>query len=376
MISSSANLQVAPAPSDRYVTCGITIRVACLNKIFNYGILAYSEDFEHLLNILRAVTYNLVTLLDVKDPSIIIHSIVNMIIEKRSGLLVVSNNKCSGINVKIRSLLYDKDVKNTISLKKGTFIIKTFEGEFLGVVLRESKSKDLQCVTTNVGFYDCVLYDIGLVRENNEDSGIIMSIDMRYCDERMLIIAAAVADGVGGLEYGERASYIAIRNLATYTFIEDDPRTILEKAIRSAHLEIQEYSVHVGKASATTFTGMILINNTLHLAHVGDSSAYILNNVGIIKLCTEHATDNMLTQALGFKIDKIEHVGPITLPENSLIILATDGLTKVIRPDELVTYIDRKNLEKTCKEIHNEIIRRGAPDNTTLIMLKLEKEIK
>ncbi|NPB00060.1 MAG: serine/threonine-protein phosphatase [Crenarchaeota archaeon] len=376
MISSSANLQVVPAQicSDEYVVCGVTIRIACFNRIFNYGILAYSTDVDHLIDILGAAIYGVTSLLDVSEVA----RCVSRMIRRDSGIVIVRDGECAGINVLVRSSLYrrEKDVREVCKLKRGIALFESINRIPLGIVALDLKRKELQSIAGKARYYDCILYDVGLVRRNNEDSGIVISMDMRDRENRFLVLSAAVADGVGGLEYGEKASYIAVRNLATYMFIEEDPQTILEKAIRRAHVEIQEYSVYMGKASATTFTGIVIVENELHLAHVGDSIAFIYDNSrGMIKLCSEHARDNVLMQAVGYKIDKVEHNGPIPLSDNALIILATDGLSKVVQEQELQLLIDPEDLEKTCKNIQYEVRRRGAPDNVTLILLKIGKEI-
>src|SRR5215211_1117079 len=97
--------------------------------------------------------------------------------------------------------------------------------------------------------------DLGLVRENNEDTA--------YAGTRLL----AVADGVGGAPAGELASDIAIRALsALETGADgDDQVAALRAALDSANRRIREAAeadrAHEGLG--TTLTAMLLAGDQL-----------------------------------------------------------------------------------------------------------------
>ena len=57
--------------------------------------------------------------------------------------------------------------------------------------------------------YSCQT-DVGAVRENNQDSLVVKSLNLG----KHMVVFAAVCDGVGGLSHGERASRTSVEMLS------------------------------------------------------------------------------------------------------------------------------------------------------------------
>jgi len=104
--------------------------------------------------------------------------------------------------------------------------------------------------------------DIGQVREGNEDS--------------LLIVAPlyAVADGMGGHRGGEVASNLALETVQQ--LFEQQQGTLAEQ-VGEANRAVFERSRSDRSVSGmgTTLTAALVDGSRVHLAHVGDSRAYL-----------------------------------------------------------------------------------------------------
>ena len=103
------------------------------------------------------------------------------------------------------------------------------------------------------------LTDIGLVRNNNEDSYLNLPEYQLW----------AVADGMGGCESGEIASAIAISQLKNAIVAGED----LVTAIQHCHHAVEQAAIDgVGaKGMGSTIVALKTQNNHYQIAWVGDS---------------------------------------------------------------------------------------------------------
>ena len=130
--------------------------------------------------------------------------------------------------------------------------------------------------------------------------------------------AFVLADGAGGHDAGDVASYIATTVIAEHlapvaintvrshpeefdveitpsvlpdTLGEEDIQTGLENAINDAHREIIRYADAEGTQAYTTVVAGVYADGHLHLGWVGDSRAYLVNEAReeIVRLTKDHA---------------------------------------------------------------------------------------
>ena len=120
--------------------------------------------------------------------------------------------------------------------------------------------------------------DLGLVRDGNEDSGLISP---------QLI---AVADGMGGHAGGEVASTIAIKALQDKQKLAGPANeillsmtTIIDRAISLKVRQTPELS-----GMGTTLTALLINGENVELLHVGDSRCYAFTNNKLTQLSTDH----------------------------------------------------------------------------------------
>jgi PPM family protein phosphatase len=124
--------------------------------------------------------------------------------------------------------------------------------------------------------------DVGMVRQNNQDSG--------YAGPHLLV----VADGMGGHAGGDLASATVIAELFD---LDDDAysggetTSLLNKRIARANSELGRLIGDDPKLEGmgTTVTAMLRSRNTLALAHIGDSRAYLFRDDELTQITRDHS---------------------------------------------------------------------------------------
>lgn len=244
------------------------------------------------------------------------------------------------------------------------------------------------------------LSDKGKVRINNEDSFII--------DGNINFIA--VADGMGGHKSGEVASNMAVnitlKNLKKYFKKEKElPKinkdltfetNILLNAVEEANMEIYEKAQEEeNKGMGTTLTCVLLNNSLASIVHIGDSRAYIVRNWEIFQITEDDSFimeqyrsgkitlqemekspfKNVLTKALGTKKYNTYFVREEKINPGDIILLSTDGLTKMLSNKEIVEILKKnKDMKESVKELIKNANTKGGEDNITVVLAKAEKK--
>ena len=215
----------------------------------------------------------------------------------------------------------------------------------------------------------------GIRRSGNEDSFLLQP-------ERGIF---AVADGLGGLSYGEVASGMCVDMLSKSDMSASEDLTGLVRGISSAIAE-KGHELNSGTIG-TTLTLAIIDGGYARLAQVGDSLAYMILPSGDgIQLTREQTVaeeyrragrtdfdpylEHVLTQCLGQDREVMPDVFVREFPENSRMLLCSDGITKTI-DDAHIYEILRTGLDP--KSIVEELIAtanaNGGPDNSTAVVL-------
>jgi PPM family protein phosphatase len=215
--------------------------------------------------------------------------------------------------------------------------------------------------------------DVGRVRKGNEDS---------FTAEEPLY---AVADGMGGHQGGEVASSVALEVLGTGD-------GTLEELVRKANDEVVRRAAKDPGLSGmgTTLTALRREGDTLRLAHVGDSRAYLLRDGTIQRLTKDHSVvqrlvdegrltadeaeihpqRSILTRALG--VDEAVQVdqGAIEPQPADRLLLCSDGLTSMVDEDAitgiLVEHTDPQAAADALVEAANGA---GGQDNITAVVI-------
>lgn len=237
--------------------------------------------------------------------------------------------------------------------------------------------------------------DLGRVRENNEDKyEFFLPESPSQLASRGLVFV--VCDGMGGHEAGQIAS-----ELATKTFIDvylNHPATETRVAARDAVLAANRFVHDVSRAipgregMGTTLSSLLLIQDTMVVAHVGDSRVYRLRGeeAGCITsdhtwvnesvkagLITEaeavnHPFKNVITRAIGtaatVEVDVFE--GDVLAGDRYL--LCSDGVMNHVEDPEIYQHMRDYAPSEAVWRLVNLAITRGGSDNTTVMIVRVD----
>ncbi len=154
--------------------------------------------------------------------------------------------------------------------------------------------------------------EVGLVRKNNQDSGLASS--------EML----AVADGMGGAAAGDLASAIAVDTLRSALPAADHrkPLESVSQALGSANERIADLIAADATLDGmgTTATVAVLDDDQLRLAHIGDSRAYLFRDGHLEQLTHDHSWVQSLVDD-----GKISETEAQVHPHRSLLLRVING---------------------------------------------------
>ncbi|HZY01761.1 MAG TPA: Stp1/IreP family PP2C-type Ser/Thr phosphatase [Dermatophilaceae bacterium] len=224
--------------------------------------------------------------------------------------------------------------------------------------------------------------DVGLVRQENQDSG--------YAGPHLLI----VADGMGGHAAGDVASSIAIGEMVSLDGESpgaDEALDRLAEALRSANSELRNAVERQPelKGMGTTVTALLRTGNKIAVAHIGDSRAYLLRDGTLTQITHDHSFVQSLVDE--GRITEAEAEGH---PQRSLVTRVLTGQHEdepdlamreahvgdryLICSDGLSGFVARDTIEEilvqaqppalTADRLVELAMRAGAPDNVTCII--------
>ncbi len=231
------------------------------------------------------------------------------------------------------------------------------------------------------------LSKIGLKRLDNEDAVGVFEIDNG--------ILAILCDGLGGNKAGEVASQLTIETVRNI-FSEEDNTDSLSK-IKQAIIESNNAIIKNANADfdlkgmATTAEVLYLKDDTAFWGHIGDSRIYLLKNSKLKQLTKDHSlvqklvdegyltmkeaenhpNKNIIMRALGDN-DNIEidlSKQKINATDDVKFFLCSDGVTTVIKDEELQNILSENDLKSVSKTLADLIEERGAPDNFSFIII-------
>jgi len=255
----------------------------------------------------------------------------------------------------------------------------------------------VDCKTPKPGIEAASLTDVGLQRSNNEDSFLYWEPDSseEFLRKGRLSV---VADGMGGYEGGQEASRLAVETVR-HIYDRDftgDAQTVLVAALRSAHETIQRYAQEHPQfhGMGTTCTAVSIIGKQLSFAHIGDSRLYLVRAHTLSRLTRDHSyvgrlvesgivrsedaeshpQRHILTAALGSGHEIFPHTPdqPLALEPGDTLVLCTDGLWSLIADQDIVSVVDARQPSEACSMFVKMAIERGAPDNVTVQVIRIQ----
>jgi protein phosphatase len=247
------------------------------------------------------------------------------------------------------------------------------------------------------------LTDIGLVRKLNQDA---FSLDNA-------LQLWVLADGMGGYAGGEVASRIAVDTIPyvvrTQLSSEDSEcvqpdkfKSIVCEAIEEANQSIRKEAGQHETIKGMGTTVVVVAVTRLPagyqaiVAHAGDSRAYLFRHRTISLLTTDHSLmeerlalnlitpeqirthplRHVVTKALGIEPQVHPTIQTYPLEPSDLILLCSDGLTKMMEDPEIQTIVRQEGpqLELICHTLVTTANRLGGEDNTTVVAIGLNSD--
>jgi serine/threonine protein phosphatase PrpC len=228
----------------------------------------------------------------------------------------------------------------------------------------------------------------GRVRSGNEDSYLIGDA------------VHAVADGMGGHQAGEIASDAALEPLraldVTALAGPDEVGEALATAVRKANTIVVERASSDPQLEGmgTTLTAVAVRDGQLHVAHVGDSRAYLLRDAeDMSQLTTDHtlverlvregrlsrdeaATHpqrNVITRAIGHETAvEVEVLPPITLRDGDQVLLCSDGLSGPVDDARIAAILaETMDGDEAIAALLAQANAEGGPDNITAVLIRV-----
>ncbi len=246
------------------------------------------------------------------------------------------------------------------------------------------------------------LSDVGLQREHNEDSFVVLS-------EHDLFV---VADGMGGHRAGDVASKLATETISEFfrstanedvtwpfhfdTNLSEEENRLLT-GIRVANRQIFERSSRSRECHGmgTTVVGAMFSprKRRMYIGHVGDSRCYRIRNGSITLLTRDHSLindyllampdlteeqrselpKNVITRALGMHdqvVVDLQHDDPRS---GDVYVLCSDGLSGMVEDEEILSLVkERSDIGEVCAALIAKANEHGGEDNVTAVVIKIE----
>ncbi len=231
------------------------------------------------------------------------------------------------------------------------------------------------------------LTDVGMKRQNNEDSYIVNAAN----EDKIFI----VADGMGGHNAGEIASLEACRITESYVLEgKGDIDSILREGVIKANRDIYVRAAENAsmKGMGTTIDVCVMRDGKLHIAHVGDSRVYIVNENSIRRITKDHSIvgmmleegsiteeearvhpqRNYITRAVGSSVNIEVDIICEEIHSGEWVLMCTDGLTNMIEKSQLHQIITgADNVDDGARELVRRAKENGGDDNITVILFRV-----
>jgi protein phosphatase len=231
-------------------------------------------------------------------------------------------------------------------------------------------------------------------RPANEDKALCTVKGNRDSENRVVL---AVADGMGGLEAGEKASetvHELLKRLSRESLSNDFQETVekVDTCIKTANRLIYEWSQKVkGAQVGTTVCGALVMGNRSLFFNVGDSRVYLIRAGEIWRITKDHshavssfdvsASNNKpmrkdpfahaLTRAVGTDPEVAVDFFPadhfFRLKKGDILFTCTDGLWNEVTDVEIRgVLIGIHNIKESLEKLYKLAYKKGSTDNISM----------
>lgn len=246
------------------------------------------------------------------------------------------------------------------------------------------------------------------MRERNEDAFVVANLGtgeeglgsgtrVQELDASGALVG--VCDGMGGAAAGDLASAMAAEQLrdviATGSPFGDSAaaQQVLLNALGAANRAIAQYASAnpTKQGMGTTATAALIFGPDVHIAHIGDSRAYLRRGQELVQLTTDHSVvgqmiasgqlsaaqardfehRNVLLQALGVQPAISPEIVIVTVREGDVLMLCSDGLTGPLEDAQVLELmLAHEDPMRGARALTESACAAGGPDNVTVAMVR------
>ncbi len=233
--------------------------------------------------------------------------------------------------------------------------------------------------------------DRGMVREENQDAYALLPLSKRQQ-------AAVVCDGMGGARAGNIASTMAVEAFSSafselWAAKERKANVLLQTAATKANTVVHHRAMNdrACYGMGTTMVAAYQDGKKATILNVGDSRAYLITPETITQITRDHSlvedlvqrgeltseqarihpNKNLITRALGSEADLHEDLFERDVVAGEYFLLCSDGLSNVVSEQEMLYEVLHGGAaEDCCNRLLEIAIKRGAPDNVTVVLIE------
>ncbi len=228
--------------------------------------------------------------------------------------------------------------------------------------------------------------DVGLVRQNNEDI-FLFDQDRGFC---------LVADGMGGMAGGERASRFfaqaASENLSSGSHTsEADQIDAVQRTFWHANQSILNYVDENPHLQGMGCTAELLVfsKNRFVIGHMGDSRTYQFRNNRLKQLTKDHSLvqeqldqglisvpqaevhsmRNIILRAVGVEADLQLDIIRGNIRQDDQYLICSDGLTDMVDSNAIADVLTTgAGLHQKVEDLIGKALSAGGNDNITVVL--------
>ncbi len=240
-------------------------------------------------------------------------------------------------------------------------------------------------------------------RGNQEDSFAFSDLGDQAAIGRVGVMAV-VADGMGGLEYGEEASRVAVASFFSEYSLEIEKENVIDRltrAITVSNTAVYDLAYNGVKGEidlGTTLVAAVVLRDQLYWVSAGDSRLYLYRENHLQQLTIDHIyanhlqvdvengkltqdeadrnpERNYLTSYLGLpRIIELDYSKqPLRLQTGDKVILCSDGLYDTLQENAIAAVLDSGSAADYAEELIKATLAAGNPhqDNITVAVFSL-----
>ena len=204
-----------------------------------------------------------------------------------------------------------------------------------------------------------------------------------------------VADGMGGHAAGEYASRFTVEKLVEKIkeSSQTEPVALMKEAVEQVNaMLLAEANADRAKAGmGTTIVAATVIGERLYAANVGDSRLYVINEESITQITRDHSLveemvrlgemnkedakdhpdKNIITRAIGVMPEVAPDFFEISLKDQDMILMCSDGLTNMINDIDIKKIVlGQSDIVEKAEKLVETANQNGGRDNITVVLVE------